>query len=314
MDKSRQSAAPPSILITGSEGLVGWALRRRLQSLGFNVRGLDLRAEDPDERGDVRDWERVRAEVKDADGVIHLAAVSRVIWGEQNPDLCWDTNVGGLMHLLEASTRGSRRPWLVFASSREVYGEPRHLPVTEDAPLAPINCYGRSKVEGERLIAAVQREGMRASVLRLSNVYGSIRDHADRVVTAFARGVVFDEPLRVDGPEHTFDFTHIDDTVGGIEALVRHFIQGGEALPPIHLVTGTPTTLGQLADLAAELAGQQMRIHSAPPRSFDVARFFGCPDRARELLGWSPRVHLAHGLRRLVLDFRAVRAKALDQA
>lgn len=296
------------VLVTGSSGLVGSALSERLRARGVSVEGFDLRA-DGAERGDVRDRRRVEAALQRCDGVVHLAAVSRVIWGEQDPEGCRATNIGGLANVLDAAMARSDRPWVVFASSREVYGQPDHLPASEDAPLRPVNVYGRTKVEGERLIAAAAAAGLGASVVRLSNVYGSTADHADRVVPAFARAAVAGETLRVDGAEHTFDFTHIDDVTRGLCGIVDHYLGGGAALPPIHLLTGRATTLGELARLAIELAGTDAAIRLAPPRDFDVARFQGDPGRARSILGWSAEVSLRAGLRRLVEDFAALRRR-----
>ncbi|MCK6572205.1 NAD(P)-dependent oxidoreductase [Myxococcota bacterium] len=291
------------ILITGSCGLVGCGLRAALERTGTTVVGLDLQGLGA-EAGDVRDADRVRASVEGCTGVVHLAAVSRVIWGERDPALCWSTNVGGLRTVIDAAVTQPIRPWLIFASSREVYGQPGHLPVAEDAPLAPVNVYGRSKVAGETLVLEARETGLRTAVVRLSNVYGSTTDHADRVLPAFARAAVRGEPLRVDGAGHTFDFTHIDDVSSGLLALAR-VLQRGDQPPPIHLLTGRPTSLGQAASLAIELARSQSTVVEAPPRAYDVATFYGDPGRARALLGWNAQVSLAEGMSRLINDFRA---------
>lgn len=295
------------ILITGSEGLIGAALRNALEADGARVAGLDLRGPGGEE-GDTRDARRVRDAVSGCRGVVHLAAVSRVAWGERDPDACFATNVGGTGNVVAAMAaeraRSPRGPWLLFASSREAYGHAGRLPVAEDAPLRPINVYGRTKVEGERLAMAARDSGLRTAVARLSNVYGSTRDHADRVVPAFARAAALGGLLRVEGEDSAFDFTHIDDTVRGLTALIGR-LDGGEAPPPAHLVTGRSTSLGELAALAVELAGTGAPIARTAPRSFDVARFHGDPARARELLGWTARTPLRRGLARLIGDFRA---------
>ena len=296
------------ILITGSRGLVGSALRAALEARGAKVVGLDLRGTG-DEKGDVRDAERLRDAAAGCGGIVHLAAVSRVVWGERDPEHCREVNVGGLRNVIAAASavraESSRRPWVVFASSREVYGRPDRLPVTENAPHRPINVYARSKVEGERLVEAARGEGLRAATVRLSNVYGSTRDHADRVVPAFARGAVLGSVLRVEGADNTFDFTHLDDVTRGLVALID-LLADGKTLPPVHLVTGRPFALGRLAALAMELAGTggATAVH-APSRSFDVSCFYGDPERARGLLGWTPRVELRQGLARLIRDYRA---------
>lgn len=293
------------ILITGSSGLVGTALTSALLAQGADVVRLDLRARG-EARGDVRDRTRLHEIIAGVDGIVHLAAVSRVIWGERDPELCWATNVGGLRNVLEAVAECARTPWLIFASSREVYGQPDLLPATEDSPLRPVNVYGRSKVAGEVLVVEARRAGVRACTIRLSNVFGSTADHADRVVPAFARAAALGHELRVDGLDHTFDFTHIDDVARGFVALVELLATGCAPPPPIHLVSGRPTTLGELANLAVRLAQSGATIRPADPREFDVARCFGDPSRAKALLGWQPLVQLEDGLARLIQAFREI--------
>ncbi|HEY8379403.1 MAG TPA: NAD-dependent epimerase/dehydratase family protein, partial [Nannocystis sp.] len=269
------------ILITGSHGLVGAAMKSLLTNAGHLVRCLDLRAPQGDGRGDVLDRRAVEAAVAACDGILHFAAVSRVIWGERDPALCRATNEGGTRNVLHAALASPRRPWIVFASSREVYGEPDALPVREDAPLRPVNVYGETKIVGERLIEEARGAGLATAIVRLSNVYGSVHDHADRVVPAFASRALAGEPLRIDGADHTFDFTHIDDTARGIAAVIDALEAGERRLPAIHLLTGVPTTLGELASAAVDLAASASPLVHAPPRSYDVARFYGEPSRAR---------------------------------
>ena len=294
----------PSILITGSEGLVGSALRQALSLRNESIVNLDLRAPSLRGQGDVRDKDSVLAATADCRGVVHLAAVSRVILGERDHSLCEATNIGGTRNVLDAAARSPARPWVIFASSREVNGAPSTLPATEDAPPAPVNIYGRTKVEGERLVAAARSSGVRAATIRLSNVYGSTTDHATRVLPAFARAAVLGDSLRVDGSSHTFDFTHIDDTVRGIVSLIDLLDRDAGAPPPIHFLTCTPTTLRELADTCIEVAGSYSRWVEAPSRSYDVSHFYGDPARAHALLGWTPRVMLREGIARLISDFR----------
>ena len=291
------------ILVTGSEGLVGRALRAALEALGNEIVGLDLRSEGS-EHGDVRDSDRVSKAMAGCRGVVHLAAVSRVVWAERAPENCSDTNIGGVRRILEGAIQQAVWPWVLFSSSREVYGQPGFLPAKEDTPLRPVNVYGRSKVDGERLVEEARAGGLRAATVRLSNVYGSTLDHTDRVVPAFARAAVTGSSIRTDGADCTFDFTHVDDTVRGIIAVIER-LEASEMLPPIHLLTGTPTTLGELAVMAMELAGKRVPVTEANPRAFDVSHFHGDTTRAQSLLGWQARVDLRNGIERLVRDLRA---------
>lgn len=292
------------ILITGSSGLVGTAVRASLECSGVSVTGLDIQAVGH-EFGDVRNPITIQHAFEGCTGIIHLAAISRVIWGEKDPDNCWTTNVHGLANVLGLSMSQKVKPWVIFASSREVYGQPDILPATESSPLNPVNIYGLAKVEGERLINEARTQGLRTAVVRLSNVYGSTADHHDRVVPAFARAAVLGHALRVDGSDHTFDFTHLDDTARGIVALAAYLDAGHDGLPPIHLLTGQPTTLGQLAAIAHAASQSVSKIVPSPPRNFDVSQFHGCPQRAKELLGWEPQISIKEGVSRLIADFHA---------
>ncbi|WP_350309655.1 NAD-dependent epimerase/dehydratase family protein [Aquariibacter lacus] len=292
------------ILITGSRGLIGSATGVELRRLGHETVGIDIRGEGA-EHGDTRNPARMRDALQGVDGVVHLAAVSRVIDGEREPERCQTTNVDALVSLLDQMVEQPHRPWLVFASSREVYGHTDGRPTGEDAPLKPVNIYGRTKVEGERRVMAARERGLHTQIVRFSNVYGSTVDHADRVIPAFARGAVTGQPLRVDGSDNTFDFNHLSDSVAGLVALIEQLVADPAiAHPPIHFVTGQATTLGQLAALAIELGGQGNAVVEAPSRVFDVAHFCGDFRRAQRLLGWTPKVMLREGLGALVEAFR----------
>jgi nucleoside-diphosphate-sugar epimerase len=295
------------ILITGSSGLIGSALLTSLPTAKYDLVGIDIRPP-TDARAIQLDTTNVPAMaelVGEFDGVVHLAAVSRVIHGEQDPNKCRAVNVGGTMAILSAIQASRRRPWLVFGSSREVYGEPALLPVAEDAPLQPINIYGQTKMVGERCVEAHVAAGFPAAIVRFSNVYGNANtDHVDRVVPAFCRAAISGTPLRIDGGHNTFDFTHIADVARGLELLMDSIGSSEHGMPPIHFVSGVATTLHELAQLVVAQAGGSPTIVEAPSRSYDVSRFWGDFSRARQLLGWSPQVSLREGLTGLICDIR----------
>jgi UDP-glucose 4-epimerase len=292
-----------AILVTGSCGLVGQRVCASLRSSGFAVSELDL-CGDGLSCGDITRTEDVERAIRGCIGIVHLAAVSRVVWGQRDPDLCWRTNVTGVQNLVRAALAQPTRPWVLISSSREVYGQAPHLPVDEDAPLNPLNVYARSKAEGERIVLEARKYGLQTAVVRLSNVYGCTKDHSDRVIPAFAKAAVEGLTLRVDGKNHTFDFTHVDDVVRGIHALVDALCSGHQLLPPVHLVSGRPTSLGQLVALSLQLAMSDATVIDAPSRSYDVAQFYGNPTRAQTVLGWKSEIPLETGLMRLINDFR----------
>ena len=195
--------------------------------------------------------------------------------------------------------------WLLYASSREVYGQQDKLPVNEDCRLLPMNVYARSKLVAENMIAEARTKGLATAIVRFSNVYGDARDHADRVVPAFARAAVQGGQIRIDGRDRSFDFTHVEDVTSGVCSLVSLLAAGERKLPTIHLVSGIPTTLDALALLAAERSAGKVTLVDGEPRKFDVSYFYGDPSRASELLGWTATVDLPTGFSRLARDIEA---------
>ena len=293
-----------TILITGSHGLIGAAVTRALVLSGYHVRRFDHRLPASHrDHGDVCNPSLLKRAAYEVDGIIHLAAVSRVQWADMDPEQCWRSNAVGTRNVVSVAAQAGRKPVVITASSREVYGEPAAVPVNEDAPLAPVNLYGRSKVACERATLAGRDAGVNTAVVRFSNVYGSAADHVDRVVPAFARAASQGNPMRVCGRRQVFDFTHVDDSARGMVMVLEALLAGERALPPIHFVTGRPTTLEQLAEIANRAGGGRSAIIEASARTNDVATFVGDPSRAKQLLGWRANVAIEDGVRQLVDDF-----------
>ena len=144
---------------------------------------------------------------------------------------------------------------------------------------------------------------MVTAILRFASVYGSVNDHADRVVPAFVAAAVAGGTLRVDGRHCAFDVNHVDDVVRGIASVAEILGSGESKLPTLHFVSGRSTGLLELADMCCRIAGRGARIVEAPSREFDVHRFVGDPQRARSVLGWQSTIDLETGLTRLTREF-----------
>ncbi|MFN0115809.1 MAG: NAD-dependent epimerase/dehydratase family protein [Paracoccaceae bacterium] len=296
------------VLVTGSSGLVGAALAGALERAGIGVTRFDCR--DGDGAADIRDPDRLAGAIAGCDGVFHLAAVSRVAWGEATPGLCRTINVAATRNVLSAAVQDRARPWLVFASSREVYGSLTEGPATEETPFAPLNIYGETKVAGEQDVVAAAEYGVRAAIVRLSNVYGGLNDHPDRAVPSLLWAAMQGKPLTISGAETFFDFVHVDDCVTGLIAAMNRLVTrkpGG----PVHLVSGKATSLLELAEQARSVAGSASAIIVNPARPFDVPGFVGDPERAAELLNWRADIGLREGLERLFADLRR-RGRPMD--
>ena len=177
------------ILVTGSAGLIGRKLVQSLKSSGSDVVEFDSVHETAHSSyGDILNKEHIAQKIRGCHGIVHLAALSRVIWGEKFPSLCQFVNQLGTKNLLDEALDLPQKPWFLYASSREVYGEQEILPVREEAKLAPLNVYAKTKVYAENLVGKAGERGLPTSILRFSNVFGGVQDHKDRVIPAFCLG------------------------------------------------------------------------------------------------------------------------------
>lgn len=288
------------ILVTGSRGLIGRSLCPVLRHAGYTVLELDSAIPAGESgHGDVRDSAACAALIAQAAGVIHLAAVSRVVWGERDPALCVAVNAQASQALLSACIAAPHQPWFLLASSREVYGQQSSLPVSEDAVLQPLNVYARSKLAAEEAVNAAAKQGLRAGVARLSSVYGDEFDHHTRVLPAFVRAALSGQPLRVDDAAGMLDFTYAREVAVG---LVRYaqLLASGRQISPIHFVSGIGTSLADLAHMVIELANSTSEMQRGEPRTYDVARFVGDCSKARNILGWQSSTPLAQGIQEML--------------
>ena len=296
-----------TILITGGAGFIGSAVSRRLLELGYDVIIYDYRTdlqsisdiEDDIQlvTADIRDLESLRRAIPSVDGVIHLAAVSRVVWGYENPKECVDTNVGGTVNVLEAARMAVRKPWVVFGSSREVYGEPVELPVVESAPKLIKNIYGATKIAGENLCEQYHANyGTRVGVLRFSNVYGGRYDQLDRVIPKFIRRAKANLDLFIQGGRQVFDFTHISDTVAAIVKLIETIGVTDSYFDDFHVLTGKPTSLVDLSELILSRIETTSQIRYVEGRPYDVEKFYGDPSKAAERLSFEAEVDITEGV------------------
>ncbi len=294
------------VFITGSAGFLGSRLTEMLVTQGVVVRGYDIAI---DVQDDVRNSERLaRAIVEFApDGVVHLAAMSRVEDGFLRPKECVEVNVGGITNVLETlrALPAAVRPWFVFSSSREVFGEAKKLPVTEKSPRIPMNIYGVTKFSGELLAEHYAHNyGLKTRVLRFSNAYTSVRDRLNRVVPKFILQALKGQPITVHGGNQIFDFVYLDDTVSGIIACLREVHGSAVSYNDFNLVTGKKTSIKNLVKHILALTGSVSPVTFHPARQYDVAHFWGSPAKAKKILSWKPHYSIVQGLTKAIAELR----------
>ncbi len=314
-NKSKNSSGRlKRLLITGGAGFIGTNLTVKLVELGFDVTILDK--DIPMSTchsgnvqlavGDIRDSNLVDSVMRKGrfDGIIHLAAVSRVIDAENDPELCKTVGIDGTRNLLSASEKYGK-PWIILGSSREVYGEPKKLPVKESDGINPINLYGRVKADCEKMVSEYGRVNeVPVMILRFSNVYGSWFDHTSRVTPLFVRNVLADRTVTINGGGQVFDFTHVDDTVNGIVCAIESILSGKVMCDDIHLLTGKPHSLQELVSVIEKVTDKKADVEYNAPRSYDVEKFYGDPSKASDVIGFQSSISLEEGIEKIVNNIR----------
>jgi UDP-glucose 4-epimerase len=280
------------ILVTGGAGFIGHHLVARLVSDGYDVVVLDNLRRGSFERfalrgarllvGDVRNAADCQLASTGCDAVVHLAAQSNVMGSHSEPDYTVATNVDGTWKVAGAATRAGVGRF-VFASSREVYGDPAHCPVHETAPLHPKNLYGATKLAGEILLGALPPGSPSVSILRFANVIGE--GDSDRVVPRWIEAARSGRPLIMFGGDQVIDFVPIDTAV---EALVQALERSPMPVEPVNIGSGVPTTLRQLAARVLVASATSSAVEVVPGRAVEVREFVADVRRMRAVLGITP--------------------------
>ena len=286
-----------TILVTGSAGVVGRAITYRLCCLGYTSVGLDIIGE-AQENGDILDIGWVTDLVAQCDGIIHCAAISRVAECENNPSLAYNVNVEGTRNLVSAITASRHRPWLIFCSSREVYGNPTKIPICDDQPLRPQNVYGQTKVMGEKIVTEAIGTKGRYAIVRLTNVYGSLADISERVIPSFVSRALAHSPITITGPERLFDFIHIDDVVEAIVGLIP-FVEN-RSIKAMLVSSGFGRTLRQLYSQIQEQTGTTSAVRFIDSKDYEVQHFIGKGQRLEALTGWKAQQNFDVGLSKYI--------------
>ena len=302
------------VLITGGNGFIGSHLAESMLSRGHSVVLMDLKfgqntAELSCDKivGDVSDINSFKRVPTDFDLIFHAAAVSRVEWGELDPEKCLKTNVLGTMNTVTWVAGQVHPPQLVFASSREVYGDPTVFPVTEQHPRNPVSIYGVSKTTAEDLIKHwASSKALKYTIVRLTNVFGSTRDLPERAIPNFVHKAIRNEPLVINGGEQVIDFIYYEDVINDLIQLFE-FVQAKNAKctnTVFNLATGEGHSIRQLAELVRKLTNSSSTLTIVPRRDYDVRKFIGDSSKAQEALHIRPRTDLEKGLEKYIMQVR----------
>ena len=313
------------VMITGGMGFIGSNLARVLAGVGadilivdalnpeyganrFNVQGIEgcLRVN----ISDVRDAKSMDALVQDREIIFNLAGQVSHIDSMRDPYTDLDINCRAQLSMLEACRRHNPSIRVVYAGTRQVYGRPDRLPVDEHHLVRPADINGVNKAAGEYYHLLYNNVfGVRASSLRLTNVYGPrqlIKHNRQGFIGWFIRLAIEGREIQIFGDGSQLrDFVYVDDAADAFLRAGASDRGNGEVF---NVGGAEAISLREVVDLLIDVAGTgSYRLIEWPQdkKAIDIGDFHADSSLIGRTLGWVPTTTLREGLRRTVEFYRA---------
>jgi len=261
--------------------------------------------------GDVLQTDILDAAVKEADGVIHLAALW-LLQCHEYPRAAFDVNIRGSFNVLESCVNNQVER-LVYSSSASVYGDALQEPMTEDHPYNNWTFYGATKIAGEHMMKAFhKRYGLNAVGLRYMNVYGPRQDYRGTYIAVIMK--ILDNidkgipPVVFGDGSQAYDFIYVEDTARANVCALKSDVPFG----CYNVGRGIKTSIKELTEIILEITGSDLEIRYEPAGQTFVTNRVGDPAAAEKDLGFTWTVDLEEGLRRLV-DWRNTHIEEVER-
>jgi UDP-glucose 4-epimerase len=314
------------IMITGGLGFIGSNLAHQLVKLGcsrvllvdsliseyggnlFNISGIEDRVKV--NIADVRQQSTMNYLVRDIDVIFNLAGQVSHIDSMQDPYTDLEINCRSQLSLLEACRRYNPAVKVVFAGTRQVYGRPDSLPVTESHLVRPTDVNGINKAAGENYHLVYNNVfGVRACSLRLTNVYGPrqlLKHNRQGFIGWFIRHVVENREIQIYGDGRQLrDFVYVADAADAFLCAGASDACNGQVL---NVGGAEPIALRDLVELLIAVGESgRYRLVDWPPekKAIDIGDFYADSSLISRTLGWQPRTLLRDGLKRTIDYYRA---------
>src|SRR5262245_7335968 len=325
MDAVRAFYRDRPVMITGGLGFIGSNLARELAALGarviivdsliseyggnlFNISGIEDRVRV--NIADIRQQSTMNYLVRGQEVIFNVAGQVSHIDSMQDPYTDLEINCRSQLTLLEACRRYNPSVKGIFAGTRQVYGRPETLPITEAHLVRPTDINGINKAAGEYYHLVYNSVfGVRACSLRLTNVYGPrqlLKHNRQGFIAWFIRLAIEGAEIQIYGDGSQLrDFVYVDDAAdaflraGASEACNGQVLNVGGLAPTAHR---------DRVELLIKVAGSgRYRFVEWPPekKAIDIGDFYADSTRIKQMLGWVPRTELADGLRQTIEFYRS---------
>lgn len=284
-----------TILVTGYDGFIGTNLVNSLTH-NYKIIGLSKTKNSKFEFKQIKK-DILKTSPKDIKEnisyLIHLAALTDVVYCQKYSSKCFQTNVIGTQNILELARK--KKSKVIFLSSSHVYGIPHRIPVKENDPTNPISMYGVSKLASEIICEAYSKTyGMDISILRLFSVYGKKKlgnDVISKIIYQLDKGTV-----KLGNIKPKRDFVYIDDVINAVKIVMKNC----KGFNCFNVGTGKSYSIFEVYSILKKLTGKNSKIKSLKSiqRKTDVANMVANCSNLNKL-GWKPNVSLNEGLEKI---------------
>jgi UDP-glucose 4-epimerase len=321
------------VMITGGLGFIGSNLARQLVALDADVLLMDSLIPDSGANffnidgiadrvrvniADVRQESTMNHLVRDREVIFNLAGQVSHIDSMRDPYTDLEINCRSQLSILEACRKFNPQVKVIFAGTRQVYGKPDSLPVTEDHLVRPTDVNGINKAAGENYHLLYNNVfNVRACSLRLTNVYGPrqlIKHNRQGFIGWFIRLALEGREIQIFGDgSQVRDFIYVDDAA---DAFLRAGASDDCNGQVFNVGGAEPISHSNLAALLIDVAGAgSLRYVPWPPdkKAIDIGSFYADSTRFRGAVGWQPRVSLRAGFTRTIEYYRAHVSEYLDE-
>ncbi len=304
-----------TILVLGGAGYIGSHAVDQLISEGFSVAVVDnlqtghvesLHKKARFYQGDIRDKEFLESVFfkEEIQGVLHFAANSLVGESMELPLMYFNNNVHGTQVVLEVMGKFGVKH-IVFSSSAATYGEPKMIPIRENAATNPESPYGESKLMMEKMLKWCDKAyGMRYVALRYFNVAGAKLDgtigedhnpesHLLPLILQTALGqreqlTIFGEDYDTKDGTCVRDYVHVVDLINAHILALRYLIAGKESTI-LNLGSSNGFSVKEMVAAARKITRREIPTSFAPRRIGDPSTLIAASDKAYQILGWNPQ-------------------------
>ena len=262
--------------------------RGRLENLGNIVENINF------QRFDILDYEKLQKIMKDVDGIFHQAALTSVPESFSQREKYHNVNVIGTENIFKLAKEYGIK--VVYASSSSVYGNTKSIPIKEDSEKNPINPYGITKLDDEKLATKYHDEGVSIIGLRYFNVYGigQTNDYAG-VITKFYENIKSDQsPIVFGDGSQIRDFISVEDVAKSNLFSMKSNVD----FAFLNIGTGITTSIKELANLMIKLSGKSLKLEFNDLPEGDVKESQADVNLAKKLINWSYETKLEDGLKK----------------